>query len=89
MAIHELPYLYLLPSLQSVVLLLFNYLNVYSALQNLDAGVSQIFTYKIFQVETYTKTHATASVVKRINDKEINCTKSLKSSVQYRYVLNK
>lgn len=45
-------YLYLLTGLQSVVLLLLHYLYIHLALQHLDAGVAQIFTHKVFQVET-------------------------------------
>lgn len=41
-------YLYLLTRLNSVVLLLLHYLNIQSALQHVDAGVAQIFTYKVF-----------------------------------------
>ncbi len=43
-----LPYLYLLTRLESVVLFLLHYLNTHSALQYMDAGVAQIFTYKVF-----------------------------------------
>lgn len=41
-------YLCLLTRLKSVVLFLCHYLNVHLALQYVDAGVAQIFTYKVF-----------------------------------------
>lgn len=41
-------YLDLLTGLKSVVLFLLHYLNVNVALQYMDAGVAQIFTYKVF-----------------------------------------
>ncbi len=41
-------YLDLLTRLKSVVLFFLQYLNVHVALQYVDAGVSQIFTYKVF-----------------------------------------
>lgn len=43
-----LAYLYLLTRPKSVVLFLLHYLNVHFALQHMDAGVAQIFTYKVF-----------------------------------------
>lgn len=44
-------YLYLFTLIQGVVLLLLHYLNVHFALQHVDAGIAQIFTDKVLQVE--------------------------------------
>lgn len=46
-------YLYLFALIQGVVLLLLHYLDVHFALQHMDAGVAQILTDKVLQVETF------------------------------------